>query len=75
MKKTKANTTVRVCPKCGSKKVVEIVYGYVLSEYVDMAKEGKIWLGGCCICEDSKNTHCLKCGNEFDCDWDDEDIE
>jgi hypothetical protein len=54
---------VEKCPKCGSTKVVPILYG--LFEVLD--PEFKPWRdfvrGGCCISEE--NRYCLECETSF----------
>ena len=39
----------RRCPKCGSKKVIHIVYGFPSPEAQKKAEQGKIELGGCVV--------------------------
>jgi DNA-directed RNA polymerase subunit RPC12/RpoP len=55
------------CPKCGSKAIARIVYGYpLLDEKMEKdLKEGKIKLGGCCLWEGNPDYHCNTCGHEF----------
>jgi len=53
------------CPKCGSKKVVRIIYGLPSRETFEEAKEGKIILGGCCVSYNSPNFHCKDCKYEW----------
>ncbi len=53
------------CPFCGSKNVLEIVYGYPSNELFEEAKAGKVLLGGCCIYDDSPNRVCKDCKKEW----------
>ena len=55
------------CPQCGSKSVLEIVYGMPEPSLFEDAEQGKVILGGCCIEEGQAN---YGCGT---CDWDDSD--
>lgn len=53
----------KVCPRCGSKKVVKIVYGMATYEAHLEAEAGKYILGGCDVSEygiDAK-WQCLSC--------------
>ena len=36
------------CPKCGANSVVEIIGGYPGPELLELEKQGKLILGGCC---------------------------
>lgn len=36
-----------VCPKCKSKNIIPIVYGYPSSELFELSGQGKVKLGGC----------------------------
>jgi len=38
----------RKCAKCGSAKIVKIMYGYPSDEAFRMVEKGEIILGGCC---------------------------
>ncbi len=58
----------RKCPKCGSRNVVEILYG--LPDFSDLRmqadlKSGKIVCGGCCISGNDPDYRCRDCGYEF----------
>ncbi len=53
------------CPKCGSKNIVRIVYGYPNAEALEEAKKGNIILGGCCVSDNSPNFHCKDCKYEW----------
>lgn len=36
-----------ICPKCKSKNIIPIVYGYPSSELFELSAQGKVKLGGC----------------------------
>ena len=56
------------CPKCGNDSIAEILYGMVspcdegLNKKLDT---GEIFLGGCCIDNDSPQWHCNSCDHEW----------
>lgn len=54
-----------VCPKCGSKEVVRIVYGLPSPELMEEANRGKVALGGCCISGNDPQWHCNGCEHEW----------
>ena len=60
---------VRICPQCGSDKVVPVIYGMPTSELDDDEKAGKVRLGGCCVSLDSPDLACNNCGLK----WSDQD--
>ena len=55
------------CPKCNSKKIATIAYGYPV--FTEKGKQdyeqGKIVLGGCCIMKGQPGWHCNDCNNEW----------
>lgn len=59
------------CPKCNSKKVIPILYGYPTREMFEDSDNDKCILGGCCIQFDEEakdslnNFHCKDCGFEW----------
>ena len=61
-----------VCPKCGSREAMEILYGYPSSEAFEAADRGEIFLGGCCVSGDDPLYCCKECdyswGKEFEID-------
>ena len=59
-KKTKSQ-----CPKCKSKKVILIAYGYPSVEMWKLSEEEKIELGGCIVRDNNPNYLCKDCGNKF----------
>ena len=54
-----------VCTKCGSKNTVRIVYGYPSQETLEIAKNGKVVLGGCIISDNDPVWHCNDCQNNW----------
>ena len=52
------------CPKCGSAKVLRIVYGMPSDEAIKASREGKITLGGCMIPIGGPTWRCDECGHE-----------
>ncbi|ABK78397.1 hypothetical protein CENSYa_1787 [Cenarchaeum symbiosum A] len=57
----------RKCPKCGSKKVVEIMYGLppMGDQWKKDLDEGKFVLGGCCVTNHDPKWYCKDCSLEF----------
>lgn len=51
----------RICPNCGSGKVLPIVYGYPGPEMMEEYDDEKILLGGCCITGDDPEWGCADC--------------
>ena len=51
------------CPKCGSIKIAEILYGMpTFSEELQTAMDkGQVVLGGCCIRDDDPSWRCVEC--------------
>ncbi|MGN0144876.1 MAG: hypothetical protein ACI398_07825 [Clostridium sp.] len=62
---------MKICPKCKSKNIIPIIYGYPSNEMFEESNRGECILGGCCIetDEDMKNclnrNHCNDCGYEW----------
>ena len=60
-----------VCPKCNSKNIIPIIYGYPTNEMFSDSDKGECILGGCCIAmnEESQESlnkqHCKECGFEW----------
>jgi len=52
------------CPKCGSRKVVRIIYGLPTEEAYKEHLAGKIALGGCIISGNDPAWQCLDCGTD-----------
>jgi hypothetical protein len=57
----------RKCPKCGSDKVIPIVYGDIdgSPEVIEQVKNNEIESGGCCIDEESPKWKCRDCEKRF----------
>lgn len=53
------------CPKCESRKVVPIMYGYPSLETIEAYEKEKVILGGCIISDDQPDYGCL----EYDFRW------
>lgn len=55
------------CPKCGSSRIAQILYGYVIiSEALERElKEGKIVLGGCEVTDRDPSWQCTECNIEI----------
>lgn len=59
------------CERCGSRKVVPILWGLPMSETFAMCERYKkehgeppIWLGGCCVTDNDPMWHCFACERE-----------
>lgn len=59
--------TARVCPRCGSRDVVRIVYGLPTYETFQRAERGEFELGGCVVGREGgdPNRFCRSCGLEW----------
>jgi hypothetical protein len=53
------------CPVCGSNKVVRIVFGMPSYELLQEELQGKVALGGCCVCNDDPAWLCVECETRF----------
>ncbi len=63
------------CPKCKSSKVLKIEYGEPdMGYFTEEMLENEVYLGGCCITEESKKWHCGSCDWEWEL-YEDEDEE
>ena len=49
------------CLSCGNDKLVPILYGMPSSDAKVLEDEKLIYIGGCCIEDDSPNWYCMKC--------------
>ncbi len=67
----KRNTRKRNCPKCGSDKVISIVYGLIEDpDAIQQIKNGEFEPGSCCVDNDSPKWKCRDCGESFGkIDW------
>lgn len=59
----KARTKPRKCPKCGSEKVADILWGMPAysRELQEDLDNGKIVLGGCCVTDNDPEWQCVDC--------------
>ena len=55
----------RGCPKCGSRDVMPIVYGYPLPETMAAANRDEVELGGCLVTDWDPTKMCKACGERF----------
>jgi hypothetical protein len=63
---SKSNKKSRpLCPKCGSRAVVPIIYGYPAPSLSRKAARGEVSLGGCCIVDGMPDWSCRTCHNEW----------
>jgi len=53
------------CPRCKSKNIIPIVYGYPNQRGMQEAEKGKIHLGGCEVDENNPTHFCRDCLKEF----------
>lgn len=60
MKSYKCQEKPDHCPRCGSKRVVDIIYGMPGMELVAQEEAGLVVLGGCCP-DVEADWQCLKC--------------
>ena len=51
------------CPKCDSKDIVPISYGYPTHKIFEESNLGKVKLGGCVIEIDGPKKHCNDCNH------------
>jgi len=54
-----------ICPRCGKKTGVDILYGMPTIEGFEAADRGEIALGGCCIELGAPERRCLACHHEW----------
>lgn len=54
-----------VCPACGSKNVVRILYGLPTEESLELARSGKVLLHSRCTTADEKDWACRTCMHEW----------
>lgn len=59
--------TTAVCPRCGKRSGVKIVYGMPDDELVEKAQRGLVALGGCILTGADPTWRCLEdgCGTEW----------
>ncbi|MEN8154415.1 MAG: hypothetical protein ABFR75_10375 [Acidobacteriota bacterium] len=56
---------IRGCPKCGSERVIKIVYGYPLEFMLRQERMGEIKLGGCIQKSTDPELFCKDCKFSF----------
>ena len=60
-----------ICPKCKSKNIIPIMYGYPAPDAVAAAERGEVELGGCMVYIDGcdmPDRFCKDCGHEWSMD-------
>ena len=55
----------QICPICGEKRIVPILYGEPMEYLMKEEEDGKVILGGCCITEFDPQWGCVNCGMNF----------
>ena len=55
------------CPKCGSGKIIPIVYGDIdgSPQVMQQIEDGEIETGGCCVDDNSPKWKCRDCEERF----------
>jgi hypothetical protein len=53
------------CPRCGSSKLMEILYGRPTADATDAADRSEITLGGCFMLPDAPDWECSACGHQW----------
>ena len=56
---------MRLCPKCKSNMIIDIVYGFPTKKMLEKASCNKISLGGVDYSENKLEHKCKSCGYEF----------
>ena len=51
-----------VCPRCGQRTVVDVLYGMPTHDAFEAAERGELILGGCVIVGDDPSRGCTSCG-------------
>ena len=54
-----------VCPRCGSRQVVPIVYGLPGKQLAADADAGRVVLGGCRVSDGDPIRSCVACGHRW----------
>lgn len=52
----------KLCPRCNSRNVVQIIYGYPSQELEEREGMGEVELGGCLIWPGQPQRRCRDCG-------------
>ena len=61
----KESEATAVCPQCGAKDGVRIVYGKPGRELIDKAERGEIALGGCIVTDNDPQWACKTCNHRW----------
>jgi hypothetical protein len=56
---------VPLCPDCGSRESIPIVYGLPGEQLYDASHRGEVVLGGCVIWDGNPQWSCPVCGRHF----------
>jgi hypothetical protein len=56
----------RVCSKCGSTRILPVVFGRPTAELQKEYEKGKVMLGGCEVGEEMPEFYCKKCDDYCD---------
>ena len=57
--------TTSKCPKCDSRNIVPIMFGYPGPGPVEDSVKGKVHLGGCIVDIDNPKWHCNDCERDW----------
>lgn len=55
----------RTCPKCGSKRVIPILWGMPSPEAEREADKGRVYLAGCVMLAPTPEWHCVSCRHQW----------
>lgn len=55
----------RLCPKCQSVDILEIMYGYPSDEAIKKLDRREIILGGCCVDKNNLHWQCEQCNHRW----------
>jgi hypothetical protein len=58
-------TTTTICPRCGSRDVLPIVYGLPGPELTEESIAGRVALGGCLVGPESPDRMCQNCRHKW----------
>lgn len=62
---TTPNIKPTQCPKCESKRVAPILYGFPAEDLSDAVKKGEVVLGGCCVSDNDPEWACVDCDHRW----------
>ena len=54
-----------VCPACGLKTGLDILYGFPAPDAIESVETGDLILGGCCREIDAPDRQCGQCGHQW----------